>query len=167
MGNISRWGGWVRSPWSVLDHTITGALVMTHLKNPPMIIRAWLLHDVEETEFMGDVPTPHKERFCNDAYHEAVTDFVRRLAVETSVRIFSPATITAVKRVDEIMLRAEYATVSLKVDPAPRMDENVLMAMSLISHIGSYGGDRTQMFWQMWSTNDVGTSVIHPFKSTH
>ena len=152
MGNISRWGGWVSSPWSVLDHTLAGAILMRHQRRTAAEIRAWLLHDVEETAFMGDVPTPHKERYCNAEYYTDVRAFNAALAEETGVKI--SGTVTLIKAIDEIMLRAEYATVSLKVDPEPRMDFDVVNAIAIINHSLISPSDRPVIFWQMWVQHD-------------
>jgi len=151
MGNISRWGGWVSSPWSVLDHTITGAILMQHKRRPAAEIRDWLIHDVEETAFMGDVPTPHKERYCNDLYRAEVEEFNTALRVEVGL---PPVPHLGVKVVDEIMLRAEYATVSLKVDPVPRMDFDVVNAIAIINHALISPSDRPALFWQLWVQHD-------------
>ena len=159
MSFISRWGGWVKGPWSVLDHTLAGAFLMQHQGKTAMQIRAWLLHDVEETAFMGDVPTPYKARYCNDQYRADVAEFVQVLYEETNT---APC-IVAVKETDEIILRAEYALITSKVDPEPRMDENVLAAMAMIRHLALSSVDRSHMFWQLWVAHDPhahGSNVV-------
>lgn len=68
--NINRFNGWTRRPYSILEHMVIGAMTMRHLDYHPMAIRAFLIHDMHETEIVGDVPTPDKALYMAPEYFE-------------------------------------------------------------------------------------------------
>lgn len=97
LANLSRWNGWTWRPYTVLEHTVIGALAlhrMTGITKP--MVRAFLLHDVEETEF-GEHTRDVKRRFLGSDYHAAVREFDTKLFNEVGVPL-------SLKRHSELML---------------------------------------------------------------
>jgi hypothetical protein len=73
--HIARWRGWTKRPYSILEHMVVGAEVMRRL-GYSRDAQAWfLLHDMHETEVIGDVPTPDKAAYCNEDFHRACDAF--------------------------------------------------------------------------------------------
>lgn len=68
-GNINRWRGWTRRPYSILEHMVIGTRVLHRLGAPKEAQILFLIHDMHETEVIGDVPTPDKRKYCNELFH--------------------------------------------------------------------------------------------------
>lgn len=85
MGNLNRWNGWTVRPYSVLEHTVIGVELMRDSGIDQHAQLCFLMHDVHETEFCGDIPTPDKARFMGDDYTAAVEEFDTRLGAEVGL----------------------------------------------------------------------------------
>lgn len=144
--HICRWNGRVWRHYSILEHTNIGALVLRELGYDHNAVKSFLLHDLEETEFCGDIPTPDKAIYMNADYFRDVREWDTRLHVECEVEV----DLDAVRMMDEIMVRAEYTTVSRRVDDAPRTDANIRLARVLID-AGTYG--TPELWWQLWDNS--------------
>ena len=111
--NINRWGGWLHRPYGVLEHTVIGAeLLHRNGKN----CRAFLLHDMEESEF-GDITTPNKAKYTNGRYAYAVDRWNAELCAETDVNIHHLHS-DDVNYMDYVMAHAEHLTVATRGHPA-------------------------------------------------
>jgi len=116
MSHISRWRGWTDRPFSILEHSMIGYEVATWFKWPEIECKKWLLHDVHETEIIGDVPTPDKKIYCNESYHAACGSFDATLSFEFDLPVTwmrSPY----VKRMDRMMRDVEHDTIATIADP--------------------------------------------------
>lgn len=81
LSNINRWRGYTNRQYSVLEHTVVGISVM-HLqghKYSKYQQRRFALHDIHESEFIGDVPAPDIVKYCNSDYHADVRAFDKKL----------------------------------------------------------------------------------------
>lgn len=141
--NICRWRGRVRRHYSILEHSVIGAWVLRELGYDHNAVRSFLLHDLEETEFCGDIPTPDKAIYMNSDYFRDVRIWDEALFRETEVK----RNVAVISLMDEIMCRAEYATVSLVPDDAPRTDPTIRLCRILIDadEFGTPG-----QWWQLW-----------------
>lgn len=105
--HLNRWRGWTTRPYSVGEHVAVGAFVMDWFKRPDKQVAAWWMHDMHETEIMGDIPTPDKDRYMGTSYFNDVEDFDIRLGDEMNLPQLwwrSPK----LKGMDYIMLQVEY-----------------------------------------------------------
>lgn len=73
--HINRWRGWTVRPISILEHMVIGVDIMHLIGMGETEQKLFLIHDMHETEVIGDVPTPDKNRYCNSAFHEACARF--------------------------------------------------------------------------------------------
>lgn len=142
--NICRWHGRVKRHYSILEHMVVGAWVLKQLEYDIHAVRSFLLHDLEETEFVGDIPTPDKAAYLNADYFRDVAAWERRLFAETEVK----RNIPVIELMDEIMLRAEYATVSLRQDDAYRTDETIRLCRVMID-ADEFG--TPEQWWALWN----------------
>lgn len=121
--HINRWRGWTKRPYSILEHQLIGAQVMSYLVFPTTIdIRSFLVHDLHETEVIGDVPTPDKKRYCNTLFDMACEDFDMRLGAELNLPPMWWRN-DPVKWMDKQMLLVENQILSTRPDaelPSPR-----------------------------------------------
>lgn len=141
--NICRWHGQVKRHYSVLEHSVVGAFALREIGYNHDAVRAFLLHDLEETEFVGDINTPQKALYMNADYFRDVTIWENDLYREQGVG----RNLAVVGLMDEVMLRAEYATVSLKEDDEPRTDQWIRICRILID-ADEFG--TPEQFWQLW-----------------
>jgi hypothetical protein len=120
--HINRWRGWTKRPYSILEHQLIGAQVMTYLVFPTTAeIRAFMVHDMHETEVIGDVPTPDKKKYCNAVFDIDCQEFDNRLGVELGLASMWWES-KPVKWMDRQMLIVENAVMSTRPDttlPAP------------------------------------------------
>ena len=149
--NICRWHGTVRRHFSILEHMVIGAWVLRDQGYDADAVRAFLLHDLEETEFVGDIATPHKAIYMNADYFRDVRVWEEELYRQTGVG----RNAAVVEMMDEVMLRAEYATVSLKIDPDPRTDPVIRICRILID-ADEFG--TPEQWWQLW--NDKAPALL-------
>ncbi len=111
--NVSRWGGWVKRPYSVLEHTLLGAeLVIAKGLDP----KPFLLHDMEESEF-GDITTHNKRKFMNGRYYATVDRWNADLCAESGIHPSRLVCPELVKYADHVMLHAEHLSVAMIGDP--------------------------------------------------
>lgn len=109
LARINRFAGWVARDYSVLEHSVIGALVLREFGHPVEEVKAFLLHDFEESEF-GDIITPVKSKWMKLGYRWAVRRFNEKLTLETDVRLSYAST----GRMDAVMTQAEMRTVWTK-----------------------------------------------------
>lgn len=122
--NINRWRGWTKRPYSILEHMVIGTEAMEACGYPVSAQRMFLLHDMHETEIIGDVPTPDKRAYCNDTFHldceKFDADMYRLLGWS-----FTDADYMACRYVDNQMLIVENRYIASRGDKTlPQVDEN-------------------------------------------
>lgn len=142
--NICRWRGRVRRHYSVLEHTVIGAWTLKQLGYDHNAVRSFLLHDLEETEFCGDIPTPDKAIYMNADYFRDVRVWEADLYRETGVKRNLPV----IELMDEVMVRAEHATVSMVPDDAPRTDATIRWCRVMID-ADEFG--TPEQWWDLWN----------------
>lgn len=72
LGYINRWYGHTKRPFSVLEHTVIGAEVLTEMMNDSRdAVRYFLLHDLHESVIGGDMSTPDVAKYTNDRFRDA------------------------------------------------------------------------------------------------
>lgn len=134
--NICRWRGWTTRHYSILEHMIVGTEALNKIGAPENVQRWFLLHDMHETEFCGDIPTPDKALYCNIAFDlacEAFDDNLRDIygalvRMNTDERLI-------VKQMDETMAVVEHAAISSRIlpdMPRPIWDETQTAILRLI-----------------------------------
>ncbi len=83
---IIRWNGWMREPISIIRHSVAMHDCILRLgPEAKMAARMALIHDLHETEIVGDVPTPDKRKYMNTLYHIHVADFDENVASEAGI----------------------------------------------------------------------------------
>jgi hypothetical protein len=157
LSRINRYAGWTSRHYSVLEHSVIGAMLCAH---QPDVQRTFLLHDMEETVF-GDIISPVKHRYMSAQYYQDVGTWNRDLATEAAVPFWSISSL-AVKWVDAVMMVAEWQTVYVGEDRHPKAldwkpqvplnsEREVKRAVEMINS-ESYAGDLAiKAFWQMWA----------------
>lgn len=140
LGHISRWNGHVYRKFSVRDHTVIGARLMRDVwgLNP----RPFLLHDLHEAQFCGDVRTPMKRKYMNQMYHIDVEDWDADLYARCEV----PRMAAEVATIDHIMMMCESLTISkVKVHEGHQFGD---AERYVIRHI--IGDLPMPDFWELW-----------------
>lgn len=74
LSRINRFNGWTSRPYSVLEHTVLGAAALERSDAHKDVVRAFLLHDVHETEF-GDEVRPVQRDYPNPSLIQAKLDY--------------------------------------------------------------------------------------------
>lgn len=154
LSRINRFAGWTSRPYSVLEHSVIGAQLLAEtggVSRPT--VRAFMLHDLHETAFGGDITTPIKRKYLGEEYREDVRTWDRDLATETGVPLYLIEGL-AVKFTDAAMLAAETRTVSTCdwTAPIPEHYEQDVKRASILIRDGRYSRDQTvPAFWQMWA----------------
>lgn len=141
--NICRWRGKVRRHYSILEHSVIGAWVLRHIGYDHNAVRSFLLHDLEETEFCGDIPTPDKALYMNADYFRDVRIWDEALFEECEV----DRNVPVISLMDENMRHAEHAAVALVPDDAPQTDPTIRMCRILID-ADEFG--TPEQWWQLW-----------------
>ena len=114
--NINRWGGWTVRPFSVAEHCAIGAATLWWFKRPDWQVRAFWLHDMHETEHVGDVPSPDKARYMNNEYHAAVDLFDLPLGNQAGLsRGWQKH--PAIKKMDMLLRQVENDYIASQRDP--------------------------------------------------
>ena len=123
--NISRWGGWVNFPYSVGDHTLNGLAMLMAQDAPKNTQVGWLMHDLHETEFVGDIPTPHKTLYTNERYRNDVEAFDIRLGEEIGLddRWWTNPRIKAIDKMSLIVENAIVYSGNDETIPTPSKTE--------------------------------------------
>ena len=116
LSHLSRWRGWTKRPYSVLEHCCVGANVLQWFKWSSGLQRKWWLHDLHETEIVGDVPTPDKHEYMNQRFDIAVEEFDTALGneVEFGPKWWRDKTL---KKIDRCMLLVENDQLATRKDP--------------------------------------------------
>jgi hypothetical protein len=84
--NIIRWNGWMNTPISIIRHSVAMHDCILRLEPAARVsARMALIHDLHETEIVGDVPTPDKRKYMNTLYHIDVAEFDKNVAREAGV----------------------------------------------------------------------------------
>lgn len=84
--NIIRWNGWMTTPISIIRHSVAmHDCILRVAPEAKLAARMALIHDLHETEIVGDVPTPDKRKYMNTLYHIHVADFDAAVAREAGV----------------------------------------------------------------------------------
>lgn len=129
---ICRFNGWTTRHYSILEHMVIGTHILRKMDAPPEVQKAFLIHDIEETEIVGDVPSPDKALYMNDRYFRAVEVFDRLLCLEVGID-YRALSHPDVKMMDTIMAGIESQLVFAGEWRAYTEDcPEVNMAMDLI-----------------------------------
>ena len=158
LNRINRFAGWTNRDYSVLEHSVIGA----RLTPNRTLQKAFLLHDLHESAFGGDIITPIKQKYMVPQFHIDVEAWDRDLAVETRVP-FSAIDGEQVHMLDATMLAAETRTIyvgrnRLTTEPSD-WKSNIPTGCDLLVHRAEmYINDREfagenaiTAFWQIWS----------------
>lgn len=121
---VIRFGGHVRRPWSVLEHSYACAYYAEYCGDGPIVQLHALIHDAHEC-ITGDIPRPWK------------TDDMRLLQAELDRRIYTvhgitppdEATVKRVKEIDEEMLKAETMLIGPPIKAPIDYDQRAKRAM--------------------------------------
>jgi len=148
--HINRWRGWLKRPFSILDHMVIGAEMLRYVGRPDHVVKKFLVHDMHETQFMGDITTPDKARYCNSRYHRDVADFDFALGDEMGWSGDRWWLDSQVKAMDELMKRIENVEVRIGPlaeipDPSPA---EVKLFLDMETRVRQMGGSRAH-FWRM------------------
>lgn len=105
--NVMRWRGWTTRRYSILEHMVIGAQVMRRFGLSNECQKLFLLHDLHETEIIGDVPTPHKLLYCNTQFRADCMSFDTALWAECDLMPTTRA-LDAVSAMDRHMAAVEH-----------------------------------------------------------
>ena len=156
MCHLSRWRGWTVRPYSVGEHTAIGASVMMWFKYERSAIRAWWLHDMHETEIVGDVPTPDKRMYMSDRYADDVQVFDWRVGQEAGLDAVWPLW-TSTKHVDRKMLCIENdLIVTRRDDTLPAPDYNDAFQAMIRRHIMERTFADADTVVRLWHNHGMG-----------
>lgn len=146
---ICRFNGWTTRPYSILEHSIIGTRVLAEIGATPDLQKAFLLHDLEETEF-SDMITPHKRKYMNAQYFADVEEWERDLCAEVRLP-YSTLTDPDVKFIDGLMADVESHTISMcewrgDLQPIPATD----VAFRLILSREHAGHGQQDQWWNLY-----------------
>jgi len=98
------------------------------------------MHDMHETEVIGDVPTPDKRMYVNAAYDAAVEDFDMRLGAEMDLGDLWWRD-KGVKDIDHKVLIVENELIAVRKDPALPEPEHMIdpMVKDMVAYMGGKG----------------------------
>lgn len=151
--HINRWRGWTHRPYSILEHMVIGTEVMADMGMPIEAQRWFLLHDMHETEIVGDVPTPEKTLYCNTAFHIACQDFDNALISRQRV----PVRTDLVVPMDEAMKIVEHhCVVSRRCEGIPALDSNDAIHLAIHVRLEWSQGDVRRR----WMTQAARLGVV-------
>lgn len=155
--HINRWRGRTVRPYSVLEHTIIGAKLMlsgTVEDYSPVTIKCWMLHDLHETEIVGDVPTPDKRKYMNDLYFKDVLEFDMRIGRDCDM----PKAWwdhPAIHTIDRLMIEAENYAVANSLDPSLTFNKDDAAHQFIYKRIVLDARMETHEialdFWRIWN----------------
>ena len=135
MCHINRWRGWTTRPYSVGEHVAIGANTMSWFSRPAEQMQRWWMHDMHETEIIGDVPTPDKCMYVNAAYDAAVEEFDVRLGAEMGLGDLWWRD-KGVKDIDRKVLIVENELIAVRKDPAlPEPDHSDPMVQDMVANM--------------------------------
>jgi hypothetical protein len=107
-----RFNGWTSRHYSILEHMVIGTHVLRATGAPRNVQRGFLLHDFEETEVVGDVPSPDKALYMNADYYRAVEAFDRLLCLDVNLE-YRFLSHPDVRMMDAMMAGCESQTIYL------------------------------------------------------
>lgn len=113
LSRTNRWGGFTNRPYSVLEHTVIGTAVMQ--REPEYSLyeqRRFMLHDVHEVFFMGDLPSPKISEYCNPKYYQDVREFDRMLLAAAGITKAAHLSCPPADIMDQLMRHAENNVVT-------------------------------------------------------
>jgi hypothetical protein len=151
--NINRWRGWTKRPYSILEHQLIGAQVMLDVMSADrQLVEQFMVHDMHETEVIGDVPTPDKKMYCNTMFDIACEDFDMTLGIELNL----PSrwwTDKSVKWMDRQMLLCENDHMSTRPDPSLHAPDWTLIQGEIKKRL-KYPSPNVVASWlQLWGRN--------------
>jgi hypothetical protein len=150
LSRISRFAGWTERTYCVLEHSVIGAVLLAEAGYDRAAQQSFLLHDVHETQFGGDITSPVKKEYMPNRYHLDVAAWDAELSRETRV----PLNVGINDRMDAIMAAAEMRTIFTGTARAMIPDgcrDAVFRAMALIRCEDYAGKHSVEAFWQMWA----------------
>lgn len=156
LSQINRWRGWTRRPYSVGEHTAIGAYVMDWFKIGDKYVKRWWMHDMHETEIVGDVPTPDKAKYMRLSYDHAVEDFDTRLGEEMGLCDGRPLwwRCPKVKQMDRTMLLVENDFMAVNRDESlSRCDTSHPIVDMVINLIGAETFATPDRVIDLWNKN--------------
>jgi len=153
LNRICRFNGWTARHYSVLEHTVIGAMALMRSGEPVDVIKTFLLHDVEETEF-GDIVRPVKRRFMTDGYADAVSVWNNKLFAQEGVPVglLSDPRIVSM---DDGMVVSEFRTIAcasrIKANDNYDLHTDHAYIESCIRDGWVFSGDAAiQAFWRLY-----------------
>lgn len=153
LSRINRYNGWTSRPYSVLEHTVLGATAMLRMGKPQPLVRAFLLHDMHETEF-GDEIRPVQRDYPNPALVRAKHEWDVRLFSECGLHK-SLIGCTDVINMDNLMLSFElnHSTLVTRLTDRdfPEYDHRQKARIAGDINSGTYqGDDGIDQWWALW-----------------
>lgn len=156
--NIMRWRGWMTRRYSILEHMVVGAAVMERFGISEEAQLLFLLHDMHETEYIGDVPTPHKMLYCNTQFRADCLSFDTRLWAEHDL-MPTTCTLAAVDAMDRHMAAVEHVRlVTNHYDDVMRMDEQNPFHVAIRDNIGMVEPSDVMRHW--WNHYERLTDAV-------
>lgn len=156
--NIMRWRGWTTRRFSILEHMVIGAAVMRKFGVSEEAQLLFLLHDMHETEIIGDVPTPHKALYCNTQFKADCMSFDTRIYAEHDI-MPTTCTLAAVDAMDRHMATVEYERlVTLDHSDVPHMDYDNPFHVAIFDAIGATEPNNVMRYW--WQHYEEVTSRV-------
>lgn len=152
LSRINRFAGWTTRGYCVLEHSLIGAHMLAETGHNVGYQRAFLIHDLHETAFGGDITKPVKSKYMPVEYHEDVRAWDRELCGDADVS-FNDLYSDVTKWADAVMLAAETRTVSTVDWLAPIPEgaaQEVSFCMRRIRGRMYRNGRDQQAFWQMF-----------------
>lgn len=150
LSRISRFAGWTSRTYGVLEHSVIGATLLANAGYDRAAQRSFLLHDVHETQFGGDITSPIKVEYMPNRYHLDVAAWDAELSRETGVTF----NVGVNDRMDQIMAAAEMRTIFTGTARAMCPDgcrDAMFQAMAMIRSEDYAGRNSVTAFWQMWA----------------
>lgn len=150
--HINRWRGWTKRPYSILEHQLIGAeamMVMVHVRNED--ICAFMVHDMHETEVIGDVPTPDKKLYCNTMFDIACENFDTKLGAELG---FDPMwwRNEPVRWMDRQMLLVENQMISTRSDAGLESPPMTHVSRMIRERLMSPHANVMALWLQLWKS---------------
>lgn len=154
--NIIRWRGWMHTRVDIITHSVAMAQAILNLTDDKTVARAALIHDLHETEIVGDVPTPDKARYVNTLYYNAVERFDTMVAYEAGIPVMMDVHGSKIRWVWHPVLRtADRAAVIVEnafysSRPDPKLPEFDVNAVWMVEMRDAYGTALTRNSFTEW-----------------
>ena len=164
--NIIRWRGWMHNPVNIIQHSNNVARAILLMTGDKVLARAGLVHDLHETEYVGDVPTPDKARYMNSLYDEHVYNFDTAIAQEARIptmlnysgigviRWCHHETLRAADRAAAIVENRFY---SARPDPTmTKFDDTVIWHAKMREiYAESFTINHSEEWWELWDMTNA------------